>query len=227
MAFLLTAPFWAVLLRWLGGPSDATTVPVTMMGAHMQMTERAPRQPGDAARAANIVVAARRVTARYADVKIAERDGYRLFHAEPVGSIEHYVNVRANNAEKVGIEPDHPGSLLYRHDSERETIVGVMYGAPSTANATQLDARAPLSIATWHRHVDFCIAERPNDVSDPRFGFSGTLRDSHACASAGGYFVPVAFGWMTHVYPNSPDRRAIWGGQEMQPAGMQPMPGMR
>ena len=220
---LLGVPFWAVMLRLLGGPSDATAVPTTMMGDHMQVTQRSSARPGDAARAAGLVAAARQVTQRYADVKTAERDGYRLFHAEPVGAVEHYVSISASRAERQGIDPAHPGSLLYRHDAARETIVGVMYGAPANATAAQLDARAPLSIAPWHRHVDFCLQQNATSGADPRFGFSGTIHTLAACNAAGGYFIPLAFGWMTHIYPNASDPHAVWGGEDMQPGGMQGM----
>jgi hypothetical protein len=38
-------------------------------------------------------------------------------------------------------------------------------------------------------------------MADGRFGFEGTIHDSASCQSAGGNFIPLAFGWMVHVYP--------------------------
>lgn len=70
-------PVWARLLRWISGDNDRTTVPVEAMGTHMQMSRRAPAQPGDLARGAVIISAARDVLRRYPDVANAERDGYR------------------------------------------------------------------------------------------------------------------------------------------------------
>jgi len=38
-------------------------------------------------------------------------------------------------------------------------------------------------------------------MADGRFGFEGTIHDETTCAKAGGDFIPLAFGWMVHVYP--------------------------
>ncbi len=213
----LLVPWWAVLVRLLSGSSDATAVPIMTMGDHMQMTQRASTQPGDEARAVAIVTAAKRVVVRYADVRTAERDGYRLFHAEAVGGTEHYVSTAASASEGKRLDYERPGSLLYRRDAARKTIVGVMYGAPASATAAELDARAPLSVAPWHRHVDFCIGPS----GDRRFGFQGTIHTQAACDAAKGYFLPLAFGWMTHVYPQASSPTAMWGGEDMRADGVQ------
>ncbi len=39
--------------------------------------------------------------------------------------------------------------------------------------------------------------------ADGRFGFTGTIDTKSACQAAGGHFLPLAFGWMVHVYPFS------------------------
>ena len=41
--------------------------------------------------------------------------------------------------------------------------------------------------------------------ADGRFGFTGTITDEKSCDAARGNFIPVAFGWMVHVYPFSSD----------------------
>ncbi|MGH7779461.1 MAG: hypothetical protein ACREQR_06515 [Candidatus Binataceae bacterium] len=41
--------------------------------------------------------------------------------------------------------------------------------------------------------------------ADGRFGFTGKIHDAAACKSAGGNFLPLAFGWMVHVYPFAGD----------------------
>ncbi|HEV2169841.1 MAG TPA: hypothetical protein VGR40_02780, partial [Candidatus Binatus sp.] len=41
--------------------------------------------------------------------------------------------------------------------------------------------------------------------ADGRFGFTGKIADPQSCAAAGGHFLPVAFGWMVHVYPFAGD----------------------
>ena len=41
--------------------------------------------------------------------------------------------------------------------------------------------------------------------ADGRFGFTGKIHTAAACQSAGGHFLPLAFGWMVHVYPFAGD----------------------
>ncbi|HVA81699.1 MAG TPA: hypothetical protein VNF29_12305 [Candidatus Binataceae bacterium] len=41
--------------------------------------------------------------------------------------------------------------------------------------------------------------------ADGRFGFTGKIHDASACQAAGGNFLPLAFGWMVHVYPFAGD----------------------
>ncbi|MHB8383605.1 MAG: hypothetical protein ACYDC3_14855 [Candidatus Binataceae bacterium] len=41
--------------------------------------------------------------------------------------------------------------------------------------------------------------------ADGRFGFTGTIHTEAACQTAGGNFLPLAFGWMVHVYPFAGD----------------------
>ena len=90
-----------------------------------------------------------------------------------------------------------------------------MYSAPNNSTAEELNSRAPLSFATWHRHVDFCLptgSDAGIPTGDPRFGYTGTIHAKADCIKSGGYWLPVAFGWMTHVYP---DEGQVWGGEEM------------
>ena len=211
-------PGWLTLLHWISGNSDATGVPVVMMGPHMQMSRPANPRPGDATRAAAIVAQARAVLARYPDAGAAARDGYKPFNETGViGEEVHLTSLRWAYAEGGRIDYAHPGSLLFRRTREGLRPVGVMYAAGPKANASDLDARAPMSIATWHRHVDFCWATgrgREADNNGPRFGYAGSIHDEGSCRREGGYWLPLAFGWMTHVYPGRPNP---WGGEEMRP----------
>jgi len=55
-------------------------------------------------------------------------------------------------------------------------------------------------------------------MADGRFGFEGSIHDAGTCASAGGYLIPVAFGWMVHVYPfNGDDLRIAFGSAVPKP----------
>jgi hypothetical protein len=115
---------------------------------------------------------------------------------------------------------DRPGSILYKRTREGMQAVGVMYTAPQDATPERLNAIAPLSIATWHRHVDFCGGPRSVTLEDQigphaRFGPLGNIHSEEACAEAHGLWIPVVFGWMTHVYPNAKAPDAVWAGMDM------------
>jgi hypothetical protein len=56
------------------------------------------------------------------------------------------------------------------------------------------------------------INQRLGFLADGRFGFHGKIADAAACESAGGHFIPQAFGWMVHVYPfNGADLKVAFG----------------
>ena len=217
-------PFWQKALKWISGSTNETTVPTMTMDRHMQMSLKAQRQPGDAARAERIVAEARLALERYADVATAERDGYRAF--APTGRLGeevHYTSIKFGGMENEHPDWSQPGSLLYRRTAQGMKIVGVMMTAPNQAGPAELDVRAPLSVATWHRHVNFCGEPKntpKEELAAPRarFGFEGTIDSEANCQAAGGYWIPVAFGWMTHVYPGRDGRRLV-GRRAHAPGG--------
>jgi hypothetical protein len=211
-------PLWEHLLRHYGGKTDETPVPSMKMGNHMQMSLKGKPQPGDEQRAQGIVAAAREVLARYADVNVALRDGYKPFHPSGrMGEEVHYTNYRFARKEQKDVDYRQPGSILYRRTPEGMKAVGVMYTAPRDSTPEQLNAIAPLSMATWHRHVDFCAGPRSLPLSEQfgagaQFGPQGSIQTEDACTAAQGLWIPVVFGWMTHVYP---DEAHTWAGMDM------------
>jgi hypothetical protein len=95
-----------------------------------------------------------------------------------------------------------------------------MYTAPQKATPEQLNAVAPLSIATWHRHVDFCGGPRNLPMAEQygpnaQFGPQGSIHTEQACSAAGGLWIPVVLGWMTHIYPNATNPSDVWAGMDM------------
>lgn len=187
-----------------------------MSGPHMQMTIRVAERPGDRERAAAVLAAGRQVVAQFENVSVAEHAGYREFAPGSPGMERHFVNVHLSGAEARQLDLLHPGALLYdRLPDGSLHIRGVMYTASGNADASQLDARIPRSIATWHRHVDFCIAAH-SAANDHRFNFDGTIHTQNACEAAHGTWVPLAFGWMAHVFPDAPTGLQQWGGSEMR-----------
>jgi hypothetical protein len=211
-------PVWEHLLSHYSGKTDETPVPSMKMGRHMQMSLKGDPAPGDAARATDILAAAHAVLTHYRDVKTALRDGYKPFY--PTGRIGeeiHYTNYRYRRKEQQHIDYSRPGSILYRRTAQGLEAVGVMYTAPANASSQQLDAIAPLSIATWHRHVDFCGGPRTLPASEQfgpnaRFGPQGSIHTEDACDAAQGLWIPVVLNWMTHLYP---DQQEKWGGMDM------------
>jgi|HubBroStandDraft_6_1064221.scaffolds.fasta_scaffold365946_2 hypothetical protein len=211
-------PLWEHVLRHYGGTSDETPVPSMKMGSHMQMSLKADPAPGDAARAEQILAAAHAVLVHYRDVRTATRDGYKpFFPTGRVGEEIHYTNYRYRRMEQRHVDYSRPGSILYRRTAEGLKAVGVMYTAPVDARSQQLDAIAPLSIATWHRHVDFCGGPKTLPASEQfgptaRFGPQGSIHTEEECRAAQGLWIPVVLDWMTHVYP---DEQVKWAGMEM------------
>ncbi len=191
------------------------------MGAHLLMTVPARQRPGDAERADSILAVARSVAARYASPADAERDGFRLFAPRVRHQrIFHYANRRNALLNRWGFDPARPSAILYTRDADGAWhLEGVMYTAPASATDAELDARVPLSVATWHLHTNLCLPPRSGDgvreadVAGPaaRFGPRGTIATREGCDAAGGRFVPQAFGWMVHVNTAERDPAMIWG----------------
>jgi hypothetical protein len=211
-------PLWERLLSRYGGKNDETPVPSMKMGNHMQMSLKGQPQPGDEERARAIVAAAHDVLIKYADVNSAVRDGYKPFHPTGrVGEEVHYTNYRYARKEQQHVDYHRPGSILYERTPEGMKAVGVMYTAPRDSSPDEVNAVAPLSIATWHRHVDFCGGPRSLPLSQQfgpqaQFGPMGSIHTEESCHQAQGLWIPVVFGWMTHVYPGKED---VWGGMDM------------
>jgi hypothetical protein len=214
-------PLWEQLLHYYGGKTDDTPVPSMKMGNHMQMSFKGKPQPGDKECAQRIVAAARGVVAHYSDVNTALRDGYKPFHPTgKLGEEVHYTNYRYARLQLRHVDYDHPGSILYQRTPEGMKAVGVMYTAPQDSTPETLNAVAPLSIATWHRHVDFCGGPRSLPRAEQlgphaQFGPIGSIHTEEACKEAHGLWIPVVFGWMTHVYPNAKSPNDVWAGMDM------------
>ena len=212
---------WMKLVRWLSVDTSVTPVKTTMMGPHLQISVRTPPVAGDDAQAALVLGGARAAMVRFRDVQAAERDGYKAYITQgQIGEEVHYTHFWRAGSEKTRIDPERPSSLLYRRTADGMKIVGVMYTAMPDAAPEELNRRVPLSIGTWHRHVHFCgwPSDAPRHDYEgpaPRFGFYGSIADEATCKAARGYWIPVAFGWMTHVYPEGRTHEDRWFGRQM------------
>ena len=189
-------------------------------GAHMRMAPVRPAEQRDSDRAANIVKTARAALAKYADVRVAEADGYVKFLPFVDDQIiYHYNNFGNVMALRTGFDVTRPVSLLYKKDDTGVMkLVGAMYSAMPNATPEELDARLPTRIARWHEHVNFCAAS-PDSVRTGAVKLDGptvshwlAITTAMDCSAAGGRFIPRMFGWMAHVYMFAgDDPKVTWG----------------
>lgn len=214
-------PLWERILKHYSGKTDETPVPSMKMG-HMQMSLKGAPAPDDESRATEILKAADAVLSHYRDVKTAVRDGYKAFFPSGrIGEEIHYTNYRYRRKEQQHVDYSQPGSILYKRTADGLKAVGVMYTAPTDATPGELNAIAPLSVATWHRHVDFCGGPKTLPSAEQfgpnaRFGPQGSIHTEEECNAAQGLWIPVVLDWMTHVYPNEQQK---WGGMDMEAGG--------
>lgn len=202
----------------------ASMSPVDMgaMAAHMEMTPRRPANPADSARAARLVTDLRSAIGKYRDVRIAVDDGYRQFAPELKNQrVYHFTNYKRAIANAFRFNPEKPTSLLYRKDDKGSfVLIGAMYTAPKRATADKLDERVPLSVAQWHKHINWCFPpkgqkERWTELKGgrPIFGPLGVSTKAD-CEAAGGRFEKEVFGWMVHANVfASDDPKVIWGDE--------------
>lgn len=86
-------------------------------------------------------------------------------------------------------------------------VAGLLRGDVGTS---QVDMPGMLPVASNPAAAQ--INQRLGFLADGRFGLRGKIADAAACESAGGHFIPQAFGWMVHVYPfNGDDLKAAFG----------------
>jgi hypothetical protein len=167
----------------------------------------------------------RQAIAKYQDVRVAEADGYKMFAPEMKNQPQYHFTKNWNAMRnQFGFDPARPTSLLYKKDAEgRLVLTGAMYTASRRTSEDELDRRVPLSVARWHRHVNWCVPrrldkDRWSETRDgrPLFGPLGVAtRDE--CDAVGGRFIPQAFGWMVHanVFAGN-DLRSIWHDDHME-----------
>ena len=176
--------------------------------AHLVMSPTRPATRDDSTRARAVVAKLRAALTRYADTTTAVADGYRMFlPGLKVQRVYHFTNYRRGAAEAFRFDPAKPTSLLYVRDSAgRFHLTGAMYTAPKRMRVGRLDRRIPLSIARWHKHVNWCIPEKGTEgrwlerrSGAPLFGPESPIVTRKDCDAVGGRFFASPFGWMVHV----------------------------
>jgi hypothetical protein len=184
-----------------GAPSDFAM-------RHIELSPARVMTPQDSARAMDVAARLRLALAKYADTSAAVADGYRMFAPRlKQQRIYHFTNYRNAFMEAFRFDPEKPTSILYRRAADgRLEIVGAMYTAPKRAPVELLDERVPLSVARWHKHVNWCVPargesdrwfERREDV--PVFGPQSPIATRAECDAVNGRFLESPLGWMIHV----------------------------
>jgi hypothetical protein len=190
---------------------------------HMLMTPARAGTTADTMRAGAIVSILRKSIAKYRDTTAAVADGYKMFAPQiKQQKVYHFTNSWLAVQEAFRFDPAKPASLLYTKRADGSfVLVGAMYVAPKRFSLDQLDERIPLSIARWHKHVNWCIpgrgdSERWLERKDghPVFGPESPIATKQACDAVNGAFRETIFSWMVHanVFAGD-DPRAIWGDE--------------
>jgi hypothetical protein len=198
---------------------------------HLRMSPVRPGTAADTARAAKVAETLRAALAKYRDTSAAVADGYRLFLPKlKEQKVYHFTNNWRVVQEGFRFDPARPTSILYKKDSTGKfVLVGAMYVAPKRFRVEKLDARVPLSIVRWHRHVNWCVPKRGASErwlermnGEPVFGPESPIATKEQCDLVKGTFHPSLFGWMLHANVFGDDPAAIWGeehaGHDMQAA---------
>jgi hypothetical protein len=185
------------------------------MAAHMYLTTVRPLSAGDQQRADALVRAATAAMASYKDYRKALADGYEIFLPEVAQPQYHFTKYEYGRQARLRFDPSKPTSLLYKKTAGGGyELVGAMYTDRVDAPEDELNERAPLSIARWHQHINFCKAPAGQQTAyfgpAAKFGLRGSIATKEACEAAGGTFYPHLFGWMLHIYPYETDPKNIW-----------------
>jgi hypothetical protein len=184
------------------------------MSLHMAYTDLRPGNDADKARAAVLVTDLQHALAKYQDYHVAEADGFKPFHPEFKQPVVHFTRNWNGLKAAFTFDPNEPTSLLYQRTSDGGyKLIGAMYTDRKGATEDQLNERVPLSVARWHRHINFCVPPRGTDMKTAdwtKFGPNGSIATKEACDAAGGRFYPQVFGWMVHVYPWETNPQLVW-----------------
>lgn len=144
---------------------------------------------------------AKAATAKYRDVRVAERDGYITAPTLYVANQGlHYINItHFPNASHPGFDLLHPPVLVYNRVDGKLALSGLMYYMPYHTAPRRLAAIFPASMASWHTHINICVAGAGGQGLLAPTARVLPLHSAAACATAHGTFIPH-LGWMVHAW---------------------------
>ena len=198
------------------------------MMKHMELTPIRTPTRADSVRAMKLAADIKRTIAKYEDTTAAVADGYQLFLPNlKKQHVYHFTNNRHAIGEAFRFDVAKPTSILYSRGADGKLhLVGAMYTMPKNAKLDRLNDRVPLSIARWHKHVNWCVPKKGEEArwleqknGKPLFGPEGPIATKAECDAARGDFHPNLFGWMVHanVYQGS-DLGTIFGDDHAGPS---------
>lgn len=180
----------------------------TNMMKHMEMTPSRPATHDDSVRATTVVAELKQAIAKYQDTAVAIADGYKLFLPNvKTQKVFHFTNNGRAFMSAFHFNASKPTSVLYKRGTDgRLHLVGAMYTLGKNAGVNRLNDRVPLSIAHWHKHVNWCLPPKGDDArwsessnGQPLFGPESPIATKAACDAVNGTFHPTIFGWMLHA----------------------------
>jgi hypothetical protein len=186
----------------MSGPMDAN------MMKHMQLTPVRPATHDDTVRATHVAAELKQALSKYQDTAMAVADGYKMFLPNvKTQRVYHFTNNGRALLAAFRFNPAKPTSILYTRAADGKLhLVGAMYTLGKNASLDRLNARVPLGIARWHKHVNWCLpkkndqsrwAERKNGA--PVFGPESAIATQAECDAVHGDFYESVFGWMLHA----------------------------
>ena len=186
----------------MSGPMDEN------MMKHMELTPARTPTRADSLRATRVAGELKRAIAKYQDTAVAVADGYRMFLPNVKNQhVYHFTNYGRAFKEAFRFDPSEPTSVLYKRGTDGKLqLVGAMYTMPRNARLDRLDDRIPLSIARWHKHVNWCLPKKGDEVrwletkdGKPKFGPESPVATKADCDAVNGDFHENLFGWMLHA----------------------------
>ena len=186
----------------MSGPMSAAAM------KHLELSPPRAATHADTVRAWEVVRQLRAVLTKYSDTAAATADGFKMFAPQlKEQRVYHFTNYKNAFLEAFRFDAEKPTSILYTRAPDGSLrLIGAMYTAPKRMRVGRLDGRVPLSIARWHKHVNWCLppqSERDRWLERrqgmPVFGPESPIATKAECDDAGGNFYPTLFGWMIHA----------------------------
>ena len=206
----------------MSGPMDEH------MMKHMELTPVRKASRDDSLRATRVAADLKRAIAKYQDTAVAVAEGYKMFLPNLKNQqVYHFTNYGRAFKEAFRFDPAQPTSVLYKRGTDGKLkLVGAMYTMPKDAKLSRLDDRVPLSIARWHKHVNWCMPRKGEEArwletksGKPKFGPQSPIATKPECDAEQGEFHENLFGWMLHANVYDGDDLAAIFGDDHGPGG--------